>query len=112
MILRRITRKAPAVPKPFTHPDGEYSATLKSIQDSVLYRQNVVKLTFLTTIGQISMYWELDNEIMSKFGQLAGIADLSDDTELSLEDFIGANVTLSINYSKITKIYSAEILFL
>lgn len=102
MILRRVTRKAPSSPKVFTHPDGQYKASIQSIQDSSLYNKNVAKITFNTSEGQISTHWEIDNEIMSKFEQLAGICGLSGD--VTLEDLIGLNVTLSINYSKITKI--------
>jgi len=105
MILRRITRKAPSSPKPFIHPDGEYTATLKLIQESVLYGKNTAKLTFSTTEGQISLHWEVNNELMSKFDRLAGLGGFTAESDVEIYDLININVTLSINYSKITKIY-------
>lgn len=102
MITRRVARKAPVV-KPFIHPDGEYKATLKLIQETVLHSKNVAKLTFITTEGQISLHWEIDDEIVRRFNKLSYLAGFR--TEIDLEDLINSNVTLSINYSKITKIY-------
>lgn len=102
MITRRVARKAPVI-KTFIHPDGEYKATLKLIQETVLYGKNVAKLTFSTSEGQISMHWEINDEIVSKFNKLTYLAGFRE--EIDLEDLINSNVTLSINYSKITKIY-------